>query len=201
MKTDFNTAGRTASKINSGKNRTGRTRRVVYCALMTAMLAALSQVAFPLPSGMPVTLQTFAVALCGYFGGIWGVAALCVYLLLGLVGAPVFANFKGGLGAIAGLTGGFLIGFIPFVISCSIRYKSVGVRREAALRISTGCLGLIICHLAGVWWYSLQSGNGFVPSFLTVSAPYLAKDAASVVGGYFFALFINKRLKLPFRFL
>lgn len=178
--------------------RLARTQKICYCALMTAIIAALSQVAFPLPSGVPVTLQTFAVALCGYFGGVWGAAACCIYLLLGLVGVPVFANFKGGISAITGLTGGFLVGFVPMILLCCIPTKFTKPLFNAIVRILLGCVGLVICHLLGAWWFSYQSGNDFVPSVLLVSVPYLAKDVVSVAAGYFIAEILKKRVKNPF---
>lgn len=171
-----------------------QTRKLVFTALLAAIVAALSQVAFPLPSGVPVTLQTFAIALCGYFGGIWGALAVCVYLLLGLVGVPVFANFKGGISAIIGPTGGFLVGFLPMVLLCCINFKKLKPVANTVLRIVLGIVGLAILHLFGAWWFSYQSGNGFTKSLLLVSVPYLVKDVASVVGGYFFSVLLKKKI-------
>lgn len=172
-----------------------RTRKIVYCAVLTALIAALSQVAFPLPTGIPVTLQTFAVALAGYFGGLWGVAAVLIYLLLGLCGVPVFANFKGGIGAIAGLTGGFLVGFIPFVLTCCVKFKAKTPLLNGIFGVAAGCVGLVICHLFGTWWFSFQSGNGFLHSLLIVSVPYLLKDVVSIIFGYLLAEVLKSRLK------
>ena len=183
--------------VNSGRKGASHTRKVVYCGVMTALMAALSQVALPLPSGVPVTLQTFAVALCGYFGGIWSVVSIVAYLILGLVGVPVFASFRGGISAIVGPTGGFLVGFIPMIILCSIRFKSLSYVKNIIARIVFGVLGLICLHVLGVLWFSFQSGNGFIPSLLLVSVPYLLKDVISVVGGYFLAEVLNRRLKNP----
>lgn len=172
-----------------------RTYKLVYTALLTAIVAALSQIAFPLPSGVPVTLQTFAVALCGYFGGVWGVLALCVYIILGLVGAPIFANFKGGFSAIIGPTGGFIVGFIPFVLLCCISFKKLSPKLNFVLRIALGTVGIAVLHLFGAWWFSFQSGNGFAKSLLLVSAPYIAKDIVSVVMAYMLARVLKTKIK------
>ena len=180
------------------KNRRIPTKKLVYTALMTALIAVLSQVSFPLPSGVPVTLQTFAVAFSGYFCGIWGAVALLIYLALGAVGVPVFSSFKGGFSALIGLTGGFLVGFIPFVLACSIRIKTKNEISNGILRVIFGLIGLIICHLFGAWWFGYQSGNGFTKSLLLVSVPYIAKDVISVVGAYLFNVLLKKRTKLGF---
>ena len=82
---------------------------IVMVGVFAAVLAVLSQISFPLPSGIPVTLQTFAVALCGYaLGCKRGTLAVLVYIVLGAVGLPVFANFSGGFGSLVGLAGGYI---------------------------------------------------------------------------------------------
>ena len=84
---------------------------IVLCALFAAITAVLSQIAIPMPSGVPVTLQTFAIALCGfYLCTARATVSTVVYVLLGAVGVPVFSGFKGGIASIVGPTGGFIIG-------------------------------------------------------------------------------------------
>ena len=89
--------------------------------ITAAVMAVLSQISIPLPTGVPVTLQTFAVALCGYVLGVgMGGSALAVYLALGAVGLPVFAGFSGGVGSFLGVTGGFLWGFFLMSLLCGL---------------------------------------------------------------------------------
>ena len=72
-------------------------RDMTVMAVFAAALAVMSQISIPMPSGVPITLQTFALALIGYsLGAKRGAMAVLVYLLLGAVGVPVFANFHGG---------------------------------------------------------------------------------------------------------
>ena len=81
--------------------------------MFAAVIAVLAQIAIPLPSGVPVTLQTFAVALTAVvLGARLGSLSTLIYILLGAAGAPVFTGFYGGLGAIVGKTGGFIWGFL-----------------------------------------------------------------------------------------
>lgn len=103
-----------------------RIRAMTMAALFAALLAILSQIQIPLPSGVPVTMQTFGVALMGAVLG-WKVGALSilVYLMMGFVGLPVFAGFGAGVAVLAGPTGGFLIGFVGMAILCG-----VGAERE-----------------------------------------------------------------------
>lgn len=144
--------------------------------LFAAITAVLSQITVPMPSGVPITLQTFAVALCGYFLGVKkGTSAIGVYILLGAVGVPVFTGLKGGFVCLFSITGGFIWGFLALCALCGLSF------RKKPIRIAFGLVGLAVLHLCGAVQYALLMGIDFVQSFLTVSAPYLIKDAVSVV--------------------
>ena len=163
-----------------------------YAGLFAAVLAVLSQLAIPMPGAVPLTLQTFGVALCAYVLG-WklGTLSYLVYFLLGLAGVPVFSNFTGGIGKLFGPTGGFLIGFFLLSAGCGLfsHYRRTYRMRknEQALSLLLGILGLLFCHLLGILQVSLLTKSSFVGSFLLVSAPYLIKDLVSVIAAFFLA--------------
>lgn len=168
-----------------------RTKDVILTGMFAAVLAVLSQLSVPMPSGVPVTLQTFAVALTAYVLG-WkkGAAATAVYILLGAVGVPVFANFSGGIGVILGSTGGFIWGFLFMVV-----LAGAGMQQEnRGLLILLGALGLAACHLLGTLQFMAVMHMGFGESFVLVSAPYLLKDAVSMIAAYFIALAVRRAL-------
>ena len=97
--------------MSSSEKKKMSAKDMAFTGMFAAVIAVLSQIAIPLPSGVPVTLQTFAVALAGYTLGmkLGGLSAI-VYVLIGAVGVPVFSGFKGGLGSLTGPTGGFIWG-------------------------------------------------------------------------------------------
>ncbi|HEY4251365.1 MAG TPA: biotin transporter BioY [Roseomonas sp.] len=81
--------------------------------LGSAVLAASAQIAVPFWP-VPATMQSLAVLLLGAFGGArFATASVLLYLAEGAIGLPVFAAGAGGLAALAGPTGGYLIGFLP----------------------------------------------------------------------------------------
>lgn len=167
-----------------------KTIDLVQIALFAAIIAILSQISIPTPFGVPVTLQTFGAALCGYFlGAKKGTGALLVWIAVGAVGVPVFAGFKGGFAALLGVTGGFIYGFIPLVLLCGIELK------QKPLRIALGATGILACHLCGAVQYALLMGIDFLQSVLTVSVPYLIKDMVSIVLAYFGAIAIKSATK------
>lgn len=171
-------------------------QKMVVTGVMAALLIVLSQISIPLPTGIPVTLQTLAVALCGYvLGPVLGTLSVGVYLALGAVGLPVFAGFSGGLGSFVGMTGGYLWAFLPMAFLCGL-----GARRGGkAWALLLGALGLAVCHLCGAFQFAAVMSLSPWQAFLTASAPYLIKDALSLVLAYGAAealLYALKRARL-----
>ena len=182
-----------ASEINNKTKENSdhvKTRDMVFIAVFTAIIAALSQVSIPMPNMVPITLQTFAVSLAGYFlGAKKGVASVGVYVMLGAVGAPVFASFKGGFAVLIGYTGGFIWGFIPLAFLC-------GILADKKLGMALGVLGIVVCHLLGSIQYMILSGNGFWASVALVSLPYILKDLLLIPAAFFISKTIKKRIRL-----
>ena len=84
-------------------------------AIFAAIIAALTfPGAIPLGTGVPITLQTLGVMLAGVvLGGYRGALAVTLYVVLGLIGLPIFAEHSSGFAVLAGPSAGFLLGFIP----------------------------------------------------------------------------------------
>ena len=132
-----------------------RTRKLTLTALFVCliMIGAFLKIPF-----VPVafSLQTFFVMAAGlYLGPAWGCAAVTVYILLGLVGLPVFSA-GGGLGYIATPNFGYLLGMYPLVIGCGLfRKKSFFAAFAAVYLAAVLCLGVGTLYAFG--YYSLQS--------------------------------------------
>ena len=157
-------------------------RKLTAAGVFCGVLAVIAQLILPLPSGVPLTLQTFAVALCGFcLGWKYGLATVGVYLLLGGAGLPVFSSFGGGIGWLLGPSGGYLWGFLPLVWGCGSK------------KMPLAFAGLAVCHAMGAVQLSLVAGHSLVQAFLVGSLPYLLKDAVSVWGAYRLAKKIPKK--------
>lgn len=166
------------------------TKSITYTALFVAIISVISQIAIPMPSLIPITLQTMIIALAGYLLGLKrGLCAVFVYILLGAVGAPVFSSFQGGFSVIIGHGGGFILGFIPLVILCGISKKPLSA-------VLLGILGVIICHVLGVLWYMGLTSNPFLASFILVSLPYIFKDIILTAVAYFISLKIKRKVNI-----
>ena len=102
-------SGKNKIKIKNGFGL--KTLDLAYIAVCAALIAVCSWI--QIPTVVPFTLQTFAVFLALYFlGGKKGTMSVFIYILIGLIGLPVFSGFKGGPAALFGMTGGYIMGFM-----------------------------------------------------------------------------------------
>lgn len=167
------------------------TRTIVSIGMFTAVLSVLSIISIPMPSGVPITLQTFAVALCGYVLG-WkkGTASTLLYILLGTIGVPVFAGMTGGPAWLVGYTGGFIWGF--FFLDTVLRGWRKAKKYSDLRDIWSDWAG----RLPRSWsnQFAAVASTDLGASFLTVSAPYIGKDVISIAGAYLVALPVKKAL-------
>lgn len=130
-----------------------RTLDLAYIALFAVLMAVCAWISTPkTPISVPFTLQTFAMfAALTLLGGRRGLWAVVVYLLMGLVGLPVFTGFQGGPGVLLGTTGGYILGFIGSALVYWLLTARLGTGLPA---IICGCLlGLLVCYAFGTVWF------------------------------------------------
>ena len=158
---------------------------MVLSSALAALITLCAWIAVPVPP-VGFTMQTFAVLLTlGLLGGKWGAVSVGLYLLLGIVGLPVFSGFRGGASALMGPTGGFLWGFLLSGLS----YWAV----EKLGRLPAMLTAQLICYLCGCWWFSRYAGSaGWWASILTCVAPYLLPDGVKLWLAYTMSRRIGK---------
>lgn len=172
-----------------------RVRDLTYIAVFTALLAVCSWITIPTPTRIDFTLQTMGVFLAvGVLGGRRGTLAILAYLLLGLVGAPVFSGFSGGPGALLTPSGGYLIGFVFTGLFMWGMEKLLG-GKTWALALSMA-LGLLVCYAFGTAWFMVAYPMGGERVSLWTALvwcvfPYAGFDAIKIV----LALLLSARLR------
>ena len=165
-------------------------------ALTVAGMAIIAQISIPLPSGIPLTLQTLAVAFAGYLlGAKRGTLSVAVYIALGAVGAPVFSGFTGGFQKFLSPTGGFIWGFLLLALSCGFAEITKWSKQEKTTSILLGTLGIALCHLCGIIQFSAIAGTNPLAAFIVCSLPYLLKDILCIVGAYLLSHAVKKRIR------
>ena len=149
-------------------------RDTCFIAIFVAVIAVLAQISIPMPLGVPLTLQTFGVALAGIvLGAKKGAAAALVYLLLGAVGAPVFTQFGAGFHRIIGPWGGFALSF-PLMAFVTGLGADSGKKFLLAISLAAGA---VITLSMGMVQFAFVSGVGFPEAFFAAFAPFIIADA------------------------
>ncbi len=169
-------------------------RRLTFCAAFTAVIAILSQLQLPI-GPVPVSLATLGVMLCGLLLG-WRYGALAVgaYILLGAVGAPVFAGFQGGVGRLAGPTGGYIAGYLFYALLAGL---SVPFLQERFFgRCVLLLLGTAVCYGLGTAWFVHATGRTLEESLALCVIPFLPGDAAKIALASYLTPRLRKALKL-----
>ncbi len=168
------------------------TRDMVYCAMFAVLIAVCSWIS--IPATVPFTLQTFGIFVTvGILGGKRGSVSVLIYLLLGAVGIPVFAGFKGGIGALLGTTGGYIIGFL---FSALIMWgMEVLLGKKLWVLAVSMVLGLLACYAFGTIWfmvvYARTSGAiGLMTALGWCVFPFILPDVIKIA----LALVLSKRL-------
>lgn len=157
-----------------------RTYSLVLVALFAALTAVLSQIAIPTPWEVPISLGNLAGFLAvGLLSWKEAVASQAVWVLLGVVGAPVFSRL-GSFSRLVGPTGGYIIGYIVSALAAGLLLSRIGYRFWKVV-LALG-IGLILCYLFGtVWYVVVMKQTSFWAALLTCVLPYIPFDAVKIV--------------------
>lgn len=168
-------------------------RMMTYASLFVALIAAGAFISIP-AGPVPIVLQNMFVLLAGLLlGPRWGLASVCIYLLLGLFGLPVFAGGTGGIGRILGPTGGYLIGYLPCVFATGIiAWKN---SRSLLVDISAMITGTVIVYAAGVTWLKFATGMDWEKAVAAGMYPFLFGDAVKIAAAAFIAAKLRPLMK------
>ena len=132
-----------------------KTKDLTLIAVFTVLMAVCAWISIPVPPPLvQFTMQTFAIfAALLTLGGKRGTFAVTAYLLLGAVGAPVFSNFRGGLGVLLGATGGYILGF--FFTALLYWAMTAKLGESLPVKLTAGILGMATYYTFGTAWYLL----------------------------------------------
>lgn len=166
---------------------------------MIAVMAALICVAGPLSifiGPIPLTLSNFAVYLAAaVLGSRRGTLAVALYLLIGLIGMPVFSGFTGGLQKLVGVTGGYLIGYLPGAWIGGLAVKPGQTRPDKKWLLPLClALGTLVIYILGTVWFVLQTGNTVLSALSLCVVPFLPGDAIKIVAATLLAWPIRRAI-------
>jgi len=170
------------------------THQMALVSLMTALLCITAPFSLQVPfSPVPLSLATFSIYFCVMVLGMkLGGLSVCLYILLGLAGLPIFSNFTGGAGKLLGPTGGYIFGYLFLAIVCGIFVDKAF--RKPGIVFAGMVLGTAICYLLGTCWLSFQTSMTLSQAFLSAVAPFLPGDVTKLATAMILGYRVRKRL-------
>lgn len=186
-----------AGRDTAARKHTFSTRDLVLGGMFAGVMAVISQLSIPMPTGVPITIQLFGVTLIGVVLG-WrlGLLAMLTYILLGAAGLPVFSNLRGGLGVLTGVTGGYLWSYPLMVALCGIRPRTGNARLDTLLTILLTLLGLAVVEtIGGLQWAALAGDKTVAAVFAYSIVAFIPKDILLAILAVLIGTPMQKMLK------
>lgn len=153
-------------------------------AVMAALLCLFGPLSVPI-GPIPVSLTNLVLYFAIFIIGTKGtMISYSVYLLLGIVGLPVFSGFQGGIGKLAGPTGGYLVGFYLMVLVCGICYEKT-IKASNITSIAVTVIGMIagtaVAYLFGTMWFVHQMEVDWPYALSVCVFPFIPFDLMKIV--------------------
>ena len=153
-------------------------KHMVQCGICAALMAISAWLSIPMPQ-VSFTMQSFSVFFAlGLLGGRRGCVSIFIYLLMGAVGLPVFSGFRGGLGVLLGVTGGYIWGFLAAGLIYWFFTAIFG--DKFSVRLSAVAVGMLACYGCGTAWYLYLYGGNFWAVLAVCVVPYLIPDGVKI---------------------
>lgn len=165
-------------------------KEITQIGMCAALMAIFSQLSIPLPfTSVPVTLQVFGIVILAVIvGAKIATLSLIIFVILGAIGLPVFANFSGGFGVIVGPTGGYIIGFI--IMAFLIGYASS--KQNKILLFIASYIAVTIDLLLGTIYLKIVTGMSMQGALIAGLYPFIIKDFIMIAIAVLIGLKVKK---------
>ncbi len=176
------------------RNKRITTKELTLIGLMTAITCILGPLSIPLPfSVVPISFTNLAIYFTVFLLG-WkkGTISYLIYFLIGLVGVPVFSGFSGGIGKIAGPTGGYLAGFLFLAIISGLFIEKF--RGKLYMYAAGMVLGLAVTYMFGTAWLAYQLELSFTEGLFMGVIPYIPGDIVKIAAALILGPVLRKNV-------
>lgn len=159
-----------------------RSRTLAYTAAFTGLIALGSWISIPcIP--VPFTLQTLFVLMAAAVMKRKAVIPVAAFIILGILGLPVFHNGLAGLGVLLGPTGGYMIGFLAAAFVAGVAYEC----RKPVVRITGLICGTLLIYVGGVAWLMISLHLPLTTALVTGVVPFVIGDTIKAAAAYIIA--------------
>lgn len=175
------------------KKTNSKTYNIILCGLMAAIMCILAPMSIPMT--VPVTLGTFVVFVMTYIMNYKYCLVSCIiYILLGMVGLPVYSGFTGGLGKIIGPTGGYILGYLCIALISG--YINEKYPNKKGVQVLGMVLGLSICYAFGTLWFAYQQNISIEEAMVICVFPFVIGDVCKIICAVIVGNILRKRINI-----
>lgn len=169
-----------------------KSRDIALMGMLLGIMVISTWISIPMT--VPFTLQTFAIFLTILLMGTWrGFFVVLAYIVLGLIGLPVFSGFKSGFAAIAGPTGGYILGFLLTAIVTGKLLEFLPDKK--IYRYLSMFIGLVVCYSFGTFWFVnmyTKSAMNFSRALSLCVIPFIIPDVLKILLADYIAKLLKK---------
>lgn len=170
------------------------TKDYILVAVLTALLCVIAPISIPLSGGVPISLASFMIMLIGVLlKDVKATLVVILYILLAIFGLPVLAGYLSGVDRVFGITGGFILGYIPLAFICGLfsRLSMNYDNKKRTIYLILGMvLGTIVLYVVGVLWFINFTKLDLAYALGVCVLPFILGDIIKIV----LVLIISPRL-------
>lgn len=171
-----------------------RVRKITMLSIVTTILAILSPISIYI-SVIPFNLALFIIFIISSIFTLKDtIIIIGLYIILGLIGIPVFAGYIGGIGALTGVTGGFIIGYIPCAIIINLIQKLN--KNNYFISAISMVIGLTICYLCGVIFFVILTSSSVIYTLSVLVLPFIIIDVLKIIIACIISYSLKKNTKI-----
>lgn len=157
---------------------------MVICAFIAAIICIFAPMSVPI-GPIPVSLTNLVLYFAIFILSTRGTTiSYIVYLLLGIVGLPVFSGYAGGIAKVAGPTGGYLVGFIPMIVVMGIVYNKIALKNKLAVNVVITVVGMVagtlIAYALGTLWFVIEMDCTWEYAMSVCVIPFIPFDLGKI---------------------
>lgn len=169
-----------------------KAQKIALTGILAAVICILSPFSVPV-GAIPVSLATFAIYIAASTVKTKSsVSAVIIYILLGAAGLPVFSSFQGGLHIITGVTGGYIIGYIPCALIIGLLINKY--ENKKFIYALSFVLGTVACYAVGTAWYMIQTNSSFTAAVSVCVLPFIIGDVIKISAATALGYVLRKRI-------
>jgi biotin transport system substrate-specific component len=166
--------------------------QITFMALMAAVMCVLGPLVVPV-GPVPISLTNFVIFFAVFVLGMRvGTGSYCLYLLIGMVGVPVFSGYAGGISKLTGPTGGYLLGMIFMALIGGVVLEKM--HRRLFPVIAAWGAGTLINYAFGTAWFAYITHVSFAHALAVCVIPFILGDMVKIVAGTLLGKEVRKAL-------